>query len=101
MHAYGLGIQLPCIRETINCIHSHNVVYYLHIPRLLIPSQCVALLFVYIHIHNFAEFGRSPPSSPLKEFEAPEGEGESNDEAVLEYCNAAGDYQQGLSTIND
>jgi hypothetical protein len=42
-----------------------------------------------------AEFARSPPSSPLKEIEARESGEESDDEAVLEYCNADGDYQQG------
>lgn len=48
-----------------------------------------------------AEFARSPPSSPLKEIEAHESGEESDDEAVLEYCNADGDYQQGtpLSSI--
>ena len=42
------------------------------------------------------EFGRSPPSSPLKEFETKANEEPVDDEAVLEYCHAAGDYQQGL-----
>lgn len=42
-----------------------------------------------------AEFARSPPSSPLKEIEARESGEESDDEAVLEYCKADGDYQQG------
>ena len=44
------------------------------------------------------EFGRSPPSSPLKEFETEEP---VDDEAVLEYCHAAGDYQQGLFITDD
>ena len=43
-----------------------------------------------------AEFARSPPSSPLKEIEARESGEESDDEAVLDYCNADGDYPQGM-----